>query len=61
MELNSGRRKGEQESYTRQKKKNGLWQGFFPSGDYGRVYWRVTSLELIEQFLTDWFKIPFLG
>ena len=37
MELNSGRRKGEQESYTRQKKKKrvmarllsfrGLWQG----------------------------------
>ena len=52
MELNSGRRKGEQESYTRQKKqktKNGLWQGFFSSGDDdGRVYWRVTSLELME-------------
>ena len=62
MELNSGRRKAEQESYTRQKKKkNGLWQGFFSSGDDGRVYRRVTSLELMERFLIDWFKIPFLG
>ena len=64
MELNSCRRKGEQESYTRQNKqtkKTGLWQGFFSSGDDGRVYRRVTSLELMERFLIDWFEIPFLG
>ena len=35
MELNSGRRKGEQESYTRQKKKKrqGLSEGYLTGAD----------------------------